>query len=183
MPLRGRWKTRERAHRGIDHRVFNWRESPPQSSGIRNSNHRYRFHAMSAARTSRPRIDSSAIELFGLRTLPEVRPGDDLAGLISDALRRENRELRSGDVLVVAQKVVSKAERSVVRLSAVKPSELACTWALTLREDPRFIEVVLRESRRVIRMTERALIVETRHGFICANAGVDRSNVRAAGTG
>jgi len=137
---------------------------------------------MSAARTSRPRIDSSAIELFGLRTLPEVKPGDDLAGLISDALRRENRELRSGDVLVVAQKVVSKAEGSVVRLSGVKPSDLARSWARTLHEDPRFIEVVLRESRRVIRMTERALIVETRHGFICANAGVDRSNVRDAGT-
>jgi coenzyme F420-0:L-glutamate ligase / coenzyme F420-1:gamma-L-glutamate ligase len=137
---------------------------------------------MSAARTSRPPIDSSAIELFGLRTLPEVKPGDDLAGLISDALHRENRELRSGDVLVVAQKVVSKAEGSIVRLSKVKPSELARSWARTLREDSRFIEVVLRESRRVIRMTERALIVETRHGFICANAGVDRSNVRDAGT-
>lgn len=137
---------------------------------------------MSAARTSRPRIDSSAIELFGLRTLPEVKPGDDLAGLISSALRRENRELRSGDVLVVAQKVVSKAEGSVVRLSGVKPSDLARSWARTLHEDPRFIEVVLRESRRVIRMTERALIVETRHGFICANAGVDRSNVRDTGT-
>jgi coenzyme F420-0:L-glutamate ligase/coenzyme F420-1:gamma-L-glutamate ligase len=68
-----------------------------------------------------------------------------------------------------------------VRLSSVKPSELARSWARTLHEDPRFVEVVLRESRRVIRMTERALIVETRHGFICANAGVDRSNVRDAG--
>jgi coenzyme F420-0:L-glutamate ligase / coenzyme F420-1:gamma-L-glutamate ligase len=136
---------------------------------------------MSAARSSR-RADSSEIELFGLRTLPEMTPGDDLARLISDSLHRENRELRSGDVLVLAQKIVSKSEGSIVRLSGVKPSELARSWARTLREDPRFIEVVLRESRRVIRMTERALIVETRHGFICANAGVDRSNVRDAGT-
>ena len=136
---------------------------------------------MSAARLSR-RVDSSRIEIFGLRSLPEFKPGDDLARLIVDAVRRENLELRSGDVLVTAQKIISKAEGRIERLSAVKPSELARSWARTLDEDPRFIEVVLRESRRVIRMTERALIVETRHGFICANAGVDRSNVRRAGT-
>ena len=136
---------------------------------------------MSAAR-SRRRTVAGEIAIIGLRTLPEVKPGDDLAVLISAALRRENRELRSGDILVVAQKVVSKAEGRVERLRAVKPSELARRWARTLRDDPRFVEVVLRESRRVIRMTERALIVETRHGFICANAGVDRSNVRDAGT-
>ena len=130
----------------------------------------------------RRREATSRIELFGLRTLPEVKPGDDLAALIADALRREGLELRSGDVLVLAQKVVSKAEGRVVRLSDVKPSGLARSWARTIRADPRFVEVVLRESRRVIRMTERALIVETRHGFICANAGVDRSNVRSAGS-
>ncbi len=136
---------------------------------------------MSAAR-SRRSADAGEIEIIGIRTLPEVKPGDDLAGLIAAALRRENRELRSGDILVVAQKVVSKAEGRIERLRAVKPSELARSWARTLGEDPRFVEIVLRESHRVIRMTERALIVETRHGFICANAGVDRSNVRDAGT-
>ena len=136
---------------------------------------------MSGARLRR-REATSRIELFGIRSLPEVKPGDDLAVLIANALRREGLELRSGDVLVLAQKVVSKAEGRVVRLSGVKPSELARSWARTLRADPRFVEVVLRESCRVIRMTERALIVETRHGFICANAGVDRSNVRSAGS-
>jgi coenzyme F420-0:L-glutamate ligase/coenzyme F420-1:gamma-L-glutamate ligase len=136
---------------------------------------------MSGAR-SRRRTDSGQIEIIGLRSLPEVRPGDNLAALIGAALRREGFVLRSGDVLVLAQKVVSKAEGCIVRLRDVQPSDLARSWARTLREDPRFVEVVLRESHRVIRMTERALIVETRHGFVCANAGVDRSNVRSAGT-
>lgn len=136
---------------------------------------------MSAAR-SRQRGRLSRVEIFGLRSVPEVKPGDDLARLISDALRREELALQSGDLLVVAQKVVSKVEGRIVRLRDVKPSDLARSWARTIREDSRFVEVVLRESRRVIRMTERVLIVETRHGFICANAGVDRSNVRSAGS-
>ena len=136
---------------------------------------------MSSARLRR-RERAGRIELFGLRSLPEVKPGDDIADLIAAALRREGFELQSGDVLVLAQKVVSKAEGRIVRLRDVNPSALARNWARTLRADPRFVEIVLRESRRVIRMTERALIVETRHGFICANAGVDRSNVRSAGS-
>ena len=136
---------------------------------------------MSRARLRRREM-AGRIELFGLRSLPEVKPGDDIADLISVALRSEGLELQSGDVLVVAQKVVSKAEGRVERLRDVKPSALARSWARTIRTDPRFVEVVLRESRRVIRMTERALIVETHHGFICANAGVDRSNVRSAGS-
>ena len=84
-----------------------------------------------------------------------------------------------GDVLVVAQKAVSKAEGCIVELATVRPSPLAQEWARRTRQDPRLVEVVLRESQRVLRMTERALIVETRHGLVCANAGVDRSNVPA----
>ncbi len=136
---------------------------------------------MSASRSGRP-AHSARIELLGIRSLPEVKPGNDLARLISDALRREDLPLRDGDIVVVAQKVVSKAEGRIVRLRDVSPSELAQSWARSLREDPCFVEVVLRESHRVIRMTERALIVETRHGFVCANAGVDRSNVSHAGS-
>jgi coenzyme F420-0:L-glutamate ligase / coenzyme F420-1:gamma-L-glutamate ligase len=131
-------------------------------------------------KASRRRTDASRIELIGVRLLPEVKPGDDLAKVLSDTLRREDLVLQHGDVLVLAQKIVSKSEGRFVRLREVKPSELARSWARTLREDARFVEAVLRESRRVIRMTERALIVETRHGFVCANAGVDRSNVRGA---
>jgi coenzyme F420-0:L-glutamate ligase / coenzyme F420-1:gamma-L-glutamate ligase len=112
-----------------------------------------------------------------LRTLPEVARGADLAALLVRAAAREGAEFQRGDVLVLAQKIVSKAEGRTVRLSSVKPSALAREWAPRLGQDPRLTEVVLRESRRVLRMTERALIVETRHGFVCANAGVDRSNV------
>jgi coenzyme F420-0:L-glutamate ligase/coenzyme F420-1:gamma-L-glutamate ligase len=85
--------------------------------------------------------------------------------------------LRDGDVLVVAQKVVSKAEGQIVRLGDVKPSARARRIARRMGEDARFVEVVLRESRRIVRASRRALIVETRQGFVCANAGVDRSNV------
>jgi coenzyme F420-0:L-glutamate ligase/coenzyme F420-1:gamma-L-glutamate ligase len=117
------------------------------------------------------------IEIIPLRSLPEVRRGDDVASLVVEAASREQISLQSGDICVLAQKIVSKAEGSLASLREITPSPLARAWAKVRREDPRFIEVVLRESKRVVRMTERALIVETRHGFVCANAGVDRSNI------
>jgi coenzyme F420-0:L-glutamate ligase/coenzyme F420-1:gamma-L-glutamate ligase len=120
------------------------------------------------------------LRLIPLRTLPEVARGADLAALLTAAAGREGIEFQPGDVLVLAQKIVSKAEGRTVRLSSVRPSPLAREWAPRLGQDPRLTEVVLRESRRVLRMTERALIVETRHGFVCANAGIDRSNVPGA---
>lgn len=119
----------------------------------------------------------SRVELLALRSLPEVQPGDDLARLVVEAAAREYLEIRDGDVIVLAQKIVSKAEGQLVRLSTVKPSEGAREWARAMHDDPRFVEVVLRETRRVVRMTEHLLLVETRHGWICANAGVDRSNI------
>jgi coenzyme F420-0:L-glutamate ligase/coenzyme F420-1:gamma-L-glutamate ligase len=117
------------------------------------------------------------IRLLPLTGLPEVRPGDDLAALIGDAIERRGTGLEDGDVLVVAQKVVSKAEGALVRLSDVTPSPLAETFAALYDKDPRHVEVVLREARRVVRMERGVLIVETKHGFVCANAGVDTSNV------
>lgn len=120
------------------------------------------------------------VEILPLRSLPEVRRGDDLARLVAEAAAREYLEILDGDVIVLAQKIVSKAEGRLVRLSTVKPSAGARAWAHAMHEDPRFVEVVLRETRRIVRMTERVLLVETRHGWICANAGVDRSNVRGA---
>ena len=126
-------------------------------------------------------LEPHRIELFGLRSIPEIRPGADLARLVWDAARRENVGIRAGDVVVLAQKIFSKAEGRIVRLRDVKPSALARTWGRRLKSDPRFVEVVLRESTRIIRMSERVLIVETRHGFVCANAGVDRSNVAGRG--
>lgn len=113
-----------------------------------------------------------AIDLIGVEGLPEVRPADDLGALITTHV-----ELRPGDVVVVAQKVVSKAEGRIVDLATVSAGEEAIRLApgLIARPDPRMVQVVLDESVRILR-TERVLITETRHGFVCANAGVDHSN-------
>jgi coenzyme F420-0:L-glutamate ligase/coenzyme F420-1:gamma-L-glutamate ligase len=121
------------------------------------------------------------VEIIGLATLPEVRKGANLAALVARAAARETGGLQSGDVVVLTQKIVSKAEGRLVRLSDVKPSALARQWAREFRRDPRFVEVVLREAQRIVRMDERVLIAETRHGFVAANAGVDHSNVPARG--
>jgi coenzyme F420-0:L-glutamate ligase / coenzyme F420-1:gamma-L-glutamate ligase len=113
------------------------------------------------------------IILIAIEGLPEVRPGDDLAALIS-----QHAELQVGDVVVVAQKVVSKSEGRLVDMSTVTPSAEAVRIAphLVARPDPRMVQVVLDESVRVLR-EERTLITETRHGYVAANAGVDHSNV------
>lgn len=114
------------------------------------------------------------IEVLPVEGIPEVRPGDDLAELLLD---RVGSALRSGDVLVVTHKVVSKAEGRLVDLKTVAPSALAKQFAAGPGKDPRQVEVVLRESRRIVRMDRGIIISETRHGFVCANAGVDASNV------
>jgi coenzyme F420-0:L-glutamate ligase / coenzyme F420-1:gamma-L-glutamate ligase len=114
------------------------------------------------------------IELIPIEGFPEVRPGDDLAGMVAGAVQGS---LRSGDVLVVTHKIMSKAEGRLVDLGTVEPSALAKEYAARWGKDPRQIEVVFRESRRVVRMDRGVVISETRHGFVCANAGVDASNV------
>ena len=116
----------------------------------------------------------SGVEILPVKGFPEVRPGDDLERLV---VRAVENSLRSGDVLVVTHKIMSKAEGRLVDLSAVEPSALAKEFALRWGKDPRQIEVVFRESRRIVRMDRGVVIAETRHGFVCANAGVDASNV------
>jgi coenzyme F420-0:L-glutamate ligase/coenzyme F420-1:gamma-L-glutamate ligase len=114
--------------------------------------------------------------------LPMIRPGDDLAALLGDAIETARVGLKAGDVVAVCQKVVSKAEGAVVRLDDVVASPLAETLAgHTQDKDPRAVEVVLRETRRIVRNDRGHLIVETRHGWICANAGMDESNGLAPG--
>jgi coenzyme F420-0:L-glutamate ligase/coenzyme F420-1:gamma-L-glutamate ligase len=115
------------------------------------------------------------ISIFPVTGLPEIGEGDDLGALIAQRV-----SLEDGDVLVVAQKVVSKAEGRVVRLDEVEPS--AHARRLAGGEDPRRHEVILRESVRVVRSRPPLVIAETRHGFVCASAGVDQSNAPAAGT-
>ena len=108
--------------------------------------------------------------------LPEVDPGTRLGTLIAETLQGERLEVLENDIFVVAQKIVSKAEGDTVRLATVVPSERARTWARTWDKDPRVVEVVQRQSRRIVRMERGILIAETHHGFVCANAGVDQSN-------
>ena len=119
------------------------------------------------------------VEIIALAGLPEVREGDDLEAMIGDALEATADALpfRDGDVLVVTQKVVSKAEGAVADLREVTPRPEAVAWAEAWGRDARQIEVVLREARRIVRMQNGVLITETPHGFVCANGGVDASNV------
>lgn len=116
-------------------------------------------------------------EVIGVEGIPEVRPGDDIARFIVDAAARQNTPLRPADLVVVGQKIVSKAEGRLVRLADVTPSPVAQSMAAGLDRDARLVEVILRESRRVVRMDQGVLITETHHGWVCANAGVDQSNV------
>jgi coenzyme F420-0:L-glutamate ligase/coenzyme F420-1:gamma-L-glutamate ligase len=118
------------------------------------------------------RADGVNLELRGVEGLPEIHPGDDLAALIFE----QSGALHDGDVVVVAQKVVSKSEGRIRRLSEVSPSAQALQLAPGLDADPRMVQVVLDETARIVR-ADRVLIVETHQGFVCANAGVDRSNM------
>lgn len=122
---------------------------------------------------------NSEITIIGLRGMPEVKPGDDLAALIIEAAKRQGTLIADGDVLVVKQKIVSKAEGRLVDLRHVEPSDFALQTAEEMGKDPRHVEVVLRESKRIVKMGPNLIIAETRHGFVCANAGVDTSNVGA----
>ena len=117
------------------------------------------------------------VQVIGIAGMPEVRPGDDLAALILEAARGQGVEIEDGDVLVVTQKIVSKAEGRLVDLRQVEPSPQAQEMAARTGKDARLLEVILGESRRIVRQERGVIICETKHGFVCANAGVDTSNV------
>ncbi len=119
------------------------------------------------------------LEVIGITGIPEIVGGEPLGRMISDAARAQGTPLQDGDVLVVTQKIVSKAERRLVDLNSIEPSPLAVNFAEQTQKDARLVELVLRESRAVVRMdSERGIIIsETTHGFVCANAGIDNSNV------
>jgi coenzyme F420-0:L-glutamate ligase / coenzyme F420-1:gamma-L-glutamate ligase len=117
------------------------------------------------------------VEIIGIEGIGEVRSGDSIGALICEACSPQTVELRDSDVVVIAQKIISKAEGRIVRLDDIQPSARALALARQLDKEPALVEVILRESREIIRVGGRALIVETHHGFICANAGVDQSNV------
>jgi coenzyme F420-0:L-glutamate ligase / coenzyme F420-1:gamma-L-glutamate ligase len=119
----------------------------------------------------------TSLEVIALEGLPLVRPGDDLVELIASAFARNAVTPRAGDVLIVAQKIGSKAEGRTVDLATIQPSAKARTLAAEVDKDPRLVELILSESVRVVRARRNVLIVEHRLGFIMANAGVDQSNV------
>ena len=122
------------------------------------------------------------IRVVGIVGVPEIRAGDDLAGLVVEAAQRQNVPIEQNDILVVTQKIVSKAEGRIVRLEDIQPSPVALQLSEGHHKDPRHTEIILRESNRIVRMDRGNIICETRHGFNCANAGVDASNVPGEGT-
>ncbi len=126
-------------------------------------------------------MQTPQLSIRGVTGLPEISAGDDLASLIVGAMRAAQMDICDDDIFVIAQKVVSKAEGRTVQLDGIVPSAKAQQWADVYGKDARAVEVVLRESRRIVRMERGVLIAETAHGWICANAGVDASNT-AAGT-
>src|SRR6266480_5848938 len=131
-------------------------------------------HSRSSAKKSS--ATNPVVRLFRLSGMPEIHGGDDLSEQITIAARKARLLFENGDVLVAAQKIVSKAEGAVVRLETIAPSRDAQAIAERQKKDPRLVEVILQESRRLVR-TDPVLIAETRHGYVCANAGVDHSNI------
>jgi len=121
--------------------------------------------------------NSRCAQLWPLQPFPRIRPGDDLAALIARALAHMSLALCPGDVLVVAQKVISKSEGRIVRLDSVRPSDRAVELARRTRKDPRLVELILQESTEVVRVGVQVIVVEHRLGFVVANAGIDQSNV------
>jgi coenzyme F420-0:L-glutamate ligase/coenzyme F420-1:gamma-L-glutamate ligase len=119
----------------------------------------------------------SEIRILGLPGIPEIDPGTDLVDIIGDALDRSQLRPEPNDVLVVTQKIVSKAEGRLVALDGIEPSPFARQVAERYDKDARQVEIVLREAARIVRMDHGVIIAETKHGFVCANAGVDASNV------
>ncbi|MCK9486233.1 MAG: coenzyme F420-0:L-glutamate ligase [Dehalococcoidia bacterium] len=124
-----------------------------------------------------PATQVPEVRVIGIRGIPMVQPGDDLAEAILTAAKAQGTPLAEGDVVAVTQRVVSKVEARVVPLDTFQPSPFALAYAERTEKDPRLVEAVLRESKRIIRQVGGVLITETHHGFKCANAGVDGSNV------
>jgi len=120
--------------------------------------------------------DVAPISIIPITGLPEISPGDPIEAMIAEQVQAQAGGVKPGDIVVVTHKIISKAEGQLVDLSTVSPSPLASAFARRHDKDARQVEVVLRESRRIVRMDRGHIIAETRHGLICANAGVDASN-------
>ena len=117
------------------------------------------------------------IQIIGIENLPIIKIGDNIAELICQAAEKQGTPIKDGDVIVVSHIIVSRAEGNIVNLNEVKPSPFALELAKELRKDPALVEVILRESKGIVRMGDGKLITRTKHGIVCANSGVDKSNV------
>ena len=124
----------------------------------------------------------SEVRIIGVQGLPDVTSGTDLAQVITEAVQKQGLSLAGDDILVVTQKIVSKAEGQLVDLHTVTPSPFAEQIAEVQAKDPQVVEIVLRETKRIVKMAQRTIISETHHGLVCAHAGVDESNVAGEGT-
>lgn len=120
----------------------------------------------------------STLQFIPVHHVPEIIPGMNLAECLRNGIKESGLEIKTGDIVAVTQKIVSKAEGRIVQLNDVLPSAFALLVTEQVNKDPRLIEVILRETRRVVRMRADVMICETHHGFICANAGVDSSNIK-----
>jgi len=120
------------------------------------------------------------IQIIGLEGIPLIKKGDDIGAIILDTAQRQGTKLEEGDIVVVTQKIVSKSEGRILDLNQIVPSSFALHIAKQTGRDRRHVEVILRESKRIVKMQDQHLIVETRHGFVCANGGVDKSNIEGA---
>ncbi len=117
------------------------------------------------------------VRIIGIGGMPELNPGDDLPALMMDAAAAQNTPIQEADILVVTQKIISKVEGKVMSIEEIEASPFALTITEGHRRDPRHTEMILREARRIVRMERGVIIVETKHGFFCANAGIDASNI------
>jgi coenzyme F420-0:L-glutamate ligase/coenzyme F420-1:gamma-L-glutamate ligase len=121
------------------------------------------------------------LQIIPIPVEKDVTRGDDIGRLIIRAIKAKRISMKNHDVVVVTQKIISKSEGRILDLSTVKPSNLALELASKTKKDPRFVELILMESRNLVRHSENLIITETRHGFVCANSGIDQSNVSSPG--
>lgn len=127
-------------------------------------------------------MQAKTVSIIGLEGFPLVNVGDDLAKIVVETARKNSVPIEDGDIVVVAQKVVSKAEGRVVELRDVKPSERAKKMAKVASKDPRFVELVLKEAKKILKLSPETLIIENEKGLVCINAGIDKSNVSGKDT-
>ncbi len=122
------------------------------------------------------------LTIFPIKDVADIKTGDSLAEIIYVGIKKQNMDLCNEDIIVITQKIVSKSEGKLINLRTITPSEFAKQIAAKANKDPRHIEVILQQSKRIVRMDHNILICETKHGFICANAGVDASNLNDSET-